>query len=158
MGPIWGRQDPGGPHVGPVNFAIWGCLIDSILYILIYRCFLKIFIMFHLFGFILCYSFCCYCSDVIMSAVAIKSTAPRLFIQTFVQAQIKENIKPPRHWSLCVCVCVCVCGGGGVVNSPLKGPVTRKMFPFWWRHHGIYTEISSRAVAISPDRLSVVSV
>ena len=20
MGPIWGRQDPGGPHVGPVNF------------------------------------------------------------------------------------------------------------------------------------------
>ena len=24
MGPIWGRQDPGGPHVGPMNFAIWG--------------------------------------------------------------------------------------------------------------------------------------
>ena len=24
MGPIWVRQDPGGPHVGPVNFAIWG--------------------------------------------------------------------------------------------------------------------------------------
>ena len=24
MGPIWGRQDPGGPHVGPINFAIWG--------------------------------------------------------------------------------------------------------------------------------------
>ena len=23
MAPIWGRQDPGGPHVGPVNFAIW---------------------------------------------------------------------------------------------------------------------------------------
>ena len=23
MGPIWGRQDQGGPHVGPVNFAIW---------------------------------------------------------------------------------------------------------------------------------------
>ena len=22
MGPIWGRQDPGGPHVGPTNFAI----------------------------------------------------------------------------------------------------------------------------------------
>ena len=22
MGPIWGRQDPGGPHVGPKNFAI----------------------------------------------------------------------------------------------------------------------------------------
>ena len=23
MGPIWGRQDPGGPHVGPMNLAIW---------------------------------------------------------------------------------------------------------------------------------------
>ena len=22
-GPIWGRQDPGGPHVDPMNFAIW---------------------------------------------------------------------------------------------------------------------------------------
>ena len=26
MGPIWGGQDPGGPHVGPMNFAIWGGL------------------------------------------------------------------------------------------------------------------------------------
>ena len=23
MGPIWGRQDPGGPHVGPINLVIW---------------------------------------------------------------------------------------------------------------------------------------
>ena len=23
MGPIGGRQDPGGPHVGRMNFAIW---------------------------------------------------------------------------------------------------------------------------------------
>ena len=23
MGPIWGQQDPGGPHVGPMNFATW---------------------------------------------------------------------------------------------------------------------------------------
>ena len=23
MGPIWGRQVPGGPHVGLMNFAIW---------------------------------------------------------------------------------------------------------------------------------------
>ena len=23
MGPTWGRQDPGGPHVGHVNLAIW---------------------------------------------------------------------------------------------------------------------------------------
>ena len=26
MGPIWGRQDPGGPQVGPMNFAIWDVL------------------------------------------------------------------------------------------------------------------------------------
>ena len=31
MGPTWGREDPGGPHVGPVNFAIWGMhVIDSV--------------------------------------------------------------------------------------------------------------------------------
>ena len=23
MGPIWGQRDPGGPRVGPMNFAIW---------------------------------------------------------------------------------------------------------------------------------------
>ena len=23
MGPIWGRQDPGVPQVGPMNFVIW---------------------------------------------------------------------------------------------------------------------------------------
>ena len=28
MGPIWGRQDPGGPHVGPMKFAIWGVSVD----------------------------------------------------------------------------------------------------------------------------------
>ena len=27
MGPIWGRQDPGGPHVSPMNFAIWGFVV-----------------------------------------------------------------------------------------------------------------------------------
>ena len=28
MGPFWGRQDPGGPHVGPLNFAIRGMFVD----------------------------------------------------------------------------------------------------------------------------------
>ena len=23
LGPIWGRQEPGGPHVGSINIAIW---------------------------------------------------------------------------------------------------------------------------------------
>ena len=30
MGPIWGRQDPGGPHVGPMNLAIWGIISISL--------------------------------------------------------------------------------------------------------------------------------
>ena len=29
MGPIWGRQDPGGPHVGPVNFAVWAVHLSA---------------------------------------------------------------------------------------------------------------------------------
>ena len=32
MGPIWGRQDPGGPHVGSMNFAIWDVSHSSILF------------------------------------------------------------------------------------------------------------------------------
>ena len=31
----------------------------------------------------------------------LKSLALRLFTQPFIQAQIKENIKDPRHWPLC---------------------------------------------------------
>ena len=30
MGPIWGRQDPGGPHVGPMTFAIWVVYTSSV--------------------------------------------------------------------------------------------------------------------------------
>ena len=47
----------------------------------------------------------------------LKSPASRLFTQPFIRAQIKENIKAPRHWPLCG-------------NSPHKWPVMRKMFPF----------------------------
>ena len=30
MGPIWGRQGPGGPHVGHMNFAIWAANVYSL--------------------------------------------------------------------------------------------------------------------------------
>ena len=42
----------------------------------------------------------------------------------FVQAQIKENTKAPRHWPLW--------GGstGWPVKSPFKGQETRNIFPF----------------------------
>ena len=29
MGPIWGRQDSGGPHVGTIHFAIWSLLLNT---------------------------------------------------------------------------------------------------------------------------------
>ena len=29
MGPIWGRQDPGGPHVGAMEFAICAVMAGS---------------------------------------------------------------------------------------------------------------------------------
>ena len=32
MGPIWGKQDPGGPHVGPVYFVIWDTMKLKIRY------------------------------------------------------------------------------------------------------------------------------
>ena len=31
LGPTWGRQDPDGPHVGPMNLAIWERLCRHIL-------------------------------------------------------------------------------------------------------------------------------
>ena len=39
--------------------------------------------------------------DVIMGAIASQITSLRLFTQPFIQTQIKENIKAPRHWPLC---------------------------------------------------------
>ena len=49
------------------------------------------------------------------------SPASRLFTQPFIQTQIKENIKL-RATGLCA--------GKSPVNSPHKGPVTRKMILF----------------------------
>ena len=55
-----------------------------------------------------------------MSAMASQNTGSPLFTQPFVQARIKENVKAPRHWPL----------WGKPVNTPQKGPVTRKIFLF----------------------------
>ena len=30
MGPIWDRQDPGGPYVGPMNLAIWDAWLSVV--------------------------------------------------------------------------------------------------------------------------------
>ena len=31
IGPIWDRQDPDGPHVGPMNFAMWDSIYVDII-------------------------------------------------------------------------------------------------------------------------------
>ena len=53
-----------------------------------------------------------------MSAIASQITSITIVYSTVYQAQIKEDIKAARHWSLC----------GEFTGD--KGPVTRKMFPF----------------------------
>ena len=40
MRPIWVRQDPGGPHVGPMNFAIWEVLSMILFRFFSYLCLL----------------------------------------------------------------------------------------------------------------------
>ena len=59
----------------------------------------------------------------------LKSPASRLFTEPFIQAQIEENIKAPRHW---------LCAG----NSPVTGEFLAQMasnaenISVWWHHHG----------------------
>ena len=62
--------------------------------------------------------------------MASQSPALRLFTQPFIQTQIKENIKAPRHWPLC-----------GEFTGPGEFPAQRACYAenvsIWWRHHGI---------------------
>ena len=79
----------------------------------------------------------------------LKSPTSRLFTQRFIQAQIKENIKAPRHW---------LCEGNSPVNSTHKGPVTRKLFPFddviMSRQPAIYPPIHSSIFILAPSHPS----
>ena len=58
----------------------------------------------------------------------LKSPASRLFTQPFIQTQIKENIKAPRHWPLC-----------GELTGTGEFPTHRTSYAenvsIWWRHH-----------------------
>ena len=63
-------------------------------------------------------------SDVKMGAMTSQITS----LTIVIQAQIKENIKAPRHWPLCG-------------NSPVTGEFPAQMTSYaenvsiWWRHH-----------------------
>ena len=58
----------------------------------------------------------------------LKSPASRLFTESFIQAQIKENTKAPRHWPLC-----------GEFTETGEFPAQRSSnaenVSIWWRHH-----------------------
>ena len=70
-------------------------------------------------------------SDVIMNAMASQITGVSLVYST-----VCSGADQRKHQSSASLAFV-----RGIhrwpVNSPHKGPVTRKMFPFWWRHHDI---------------------
>ena len=53
---------------------------------------------------------------------SLKSPASRLFTQPFVQAQIKESIKAPRHWPL-----------WGELPTQITN--NAENVSIWWRHH-----------------------
>ena len=59
----------------------------------------------------------------------LKSSASRLLTQTFIQAQIKENIKAPRHWPLC---------GEFTVDRwiPRTNAINAEIVSIRWRHDG----------------------
>ena len=67
----------------------------------------------------------------------LKATASRLFTQPFIQTQIKENIKAPRHWPLC-----------GEFTGTGEFPAQRASYAenvsIWWRHHESLMMYSSR--------------
>ena len=64
----------------------------------------------------------------------LKSPASRLFTQSFIHTQIKENIKAPRHWPL---------WGEftGTGEFPAQRPSYAKTVSIWWRHHDSPTYI-----------------
>ena len=60
----------------------------------------------------------------------VKSPASRLFTQPFINVQIKENLKAPRHWPLC---------GEFIGDRWIPHPVQRasnaENVSIWWHHH-----------------------
>ena len=61
----------------------------------------------------------------------LKSPASPLFTQSFIQAQMKENIKAPRHWPLC---------GEFTADPwiPAQMASNAENVSIWWRHHADY--------------------
>ena len=67
-------------------------------------------------------------NDVIMGAIASQITSLTIVYSTVYSAQIKENIKAPRHWPLCGKVT-------GTGEFPTQMASNAENVSIWWRHH-----------------------
>ena len=59
----------------------------------------------------------------------VKITVVSNVYSTFCSGADPRNIRAPGHWLFVKGI------HRWPVDSPHKGLITRKMFPFWWRHH-----------------------
>ena len=68
-----------------------------------------------------------------MGAMAYQITSLTIVAQAFIEVQIKESIKAPRHWPQ-------VCAGNSPVTSefPAQMASNAENVSIWWRHHVIY--------------------
>ena len=89
-------------------------------------------------------------NDIIINAFASQSPASRLFIQLFIQTQIKENIKAPRHWPLC----------GEFTGDrwiPAQVASNAENVSIWWLHHIILKCLCHKHIlALVYDRQTLV--
>ena len=77
----------------------------------------------------------------------LKSPASRLFTQSFIRAQSKENIKAPRHWPLCG-------EFTGTGESTAQRASNAENVSIWWRHH----MWSDKSICIAPSSTSLANV
>ena len=63
-----------------------------------------------------------------MGEMASQITSVMIVYSTFIQAQIKENIKTLRHWPLC----------GEFTGDPAQMASNAENISIWWRHHMLH--------------------
>ena len=70
------------------------------------------------------------------------SMASQITSLTFIRAQIKENIKAPRHWPLCGKFT-------GTGEFPVRRASNAENVSIWWRHHDIFVPLPCYSRSIS---------
>ena len=76
-------------------------------------------------------------NDVIMSTIASQITSITIVYSTFIQTQIKGNIKAPRHWPLCG-------EFTGTGEFPAQMASYAENVSIWWRHHDAVSKHTRR--------------